>query len=217
MTRRALLSVTAILLWFLPTGWIHAQVLQGYTLRAGANSSKLTATFYGMNRQTGFQLAIAREFLESERLSLQLELEYSLRGYGAELVERDSLGHIVGPREAVTYLHFISLPILARIRVPGSHVVLPYLLLGPRVDWLVASNPGEFKFTQGATTDALPDVFRKLSLSLVVGLGTQLRLKPTTSVRLDIRRNLGLSDLMPTRNSFTMKTWGVDVSVSISF
>ena len=209
------LSLALVLAWF-PASDCQGQLPGGFGIRVGANSSKVDSDLLSLSRVTGFQIAISREFIRLPLLGLQVELEYSQRGFGNEQVETDGTGTVIAVREAVTRLHYLSLPVLARIRFPVSPKIGAYMLAGPRLDWRLDSSPGSWSFTTGAVQDDFSESLETTSIGLILGLGAGVQIPSGAHFRIEIRRVMGISDLLPDVDAYTAKLWGVDFSLAVS-
>lgn len=131
---------------------LQAQLLKGYGAKTGVNSSSTTVSpaktaFDITERRVGVNAAFFLEWGRASVISLVTQMEYAQRGFG---VKQEVTGEY-GPEpidfvRANTRLDYISLPILLKLQYP-SLAAGPYLLLGPRVDFLVHREPGKFKIS----------------------------------------------------------------------
>jgi hypothetical protein len=201
----------------------QAQLLQNYGVRLGANASKVTADFVGaegevdFERRVGFQVAAFVELFDTPSFSVLTELEYARRGYESETLE-------IGPDDpepiatvtASTTLHYLSLPALARLRLPGERAIVPYALIGPRADLLVGRDPGQYEFSSATFDDEMAEALTEFSLSGVLGVGAAFGDVFGREVRVEARYGFGLTDLLPEGEALDVRNRGIDLSVGIA-
>lgn len=140
----------------------HAQLLKSYGVKVGANWSTANIAFteqasppnweIGTIRRPGFNAAIFVEGLKFSAFSLVAQAEYAKRGFDekrAVFVETEvpGVGRIyaaVGGLYATTILNYVSIPVLIKWQSPVK-TTKPYLLFGPKLDFLVNRKVGRFK------------------------------------------------------------------------
>ena len=212
MPRRAIsfITLTLSLLVAVPA---KAQFLQGYGVRAGGNVLDITGYIIEFEQSLGFQIAAFAEFLTTPAFSFQVELEYARRRYGIEQVETSGSGEVLGIVRAVTTLNYLSIPVLARLRYPGKPRVIPYALVGPRLDFLVERKPGVWEFSQGSFIDDTSEVFTDVGVSGIVGLGFAFEHVIGQQLRFEGRYSFGLTDLIPELDAWTVRNNSLELSV----
>ncbi len=205
----------------------QAQVLQHYGVRLGGNVSYLALelegtgdTHFASDRHVGFQVAGFAEVLDTPSFSVLAELEYARRGYAGEIPEtsRETPEPVEPIRiaRATTVLHYLSVPVLARLRLPGERAVVPYALAGPRVDLLVGRNPGRYEFSYGTFEDDTAEALAAFGVSGTVGLGAAFQSMLGREVRVEARYLFGLTDLLPEGKAVDASNRGIDFSVGIA-
>lgn len=195
----------------------HTQFLHKYGLRVGANASTYDGEIIDFERRIGFQVAAFAEFLSFPMFSIQTEVEYAQRGYVSVQEERGPGNEPLRDARATTIHHYLSIPLLARVRYPISSTVTPYALIGPRLDFLVARSPGHFEFSNGMEVeDTLGQNVEDTSLSGSVGIGVSIDALLGQELRFETRYNVGLTDLLPEGDAIDLRHNGFDFSVAIS-
>jgi len=124
-------------------------------LKAGVNFSNPIVSpepFNFMKGRTDFHAGVFAEMPISERFAIQPELLYSRQGF--------SLG---GNDLGSVNLHYLSLPILAKINLAGGLS----LLAGPQVSYLTNARVGVLNNLFSVSYDG---AFQKIDASLVAGL-----------------------------------------------
>lgn len=203
-------------------GAAQAQLVQGFGLKAGMNSSRIAAeTNDDFMSYRGFQVGGYVELgAPLVPVSALVEVEYARRGYEYAQIQTNGGGMEGEEVTASTALHFVSVPVLARVELPGALVVTPYAIAGPRLDLLVAYDAGRFDF-EGfpdlpVFEDPFPELFSTASLSGVVGGGVSLGALIGPEVRLEARYGFGLTDLGDD-GVIGLRNRGIDVSVALGF
>lgn len=203
----------------------HAQFVKAHGIKAGVNASRVTFDLEGSG--DGFDSRIglqAGAFVELGPpllpVSAVVEVEYANRGYERSFANTAPTGEELDTITASTTLHFVSLPALARIMVPGTVAMTPYVLAGPRLDVLAAYHgkepAGVVLGSDETTDDALPRLFPTVSFSGVVGAGLSLGGLIGPEVRAEVRYGYGLTDLNESE-LVEMKNRGLDFSVALGF
>jgi hypothetical protein len=219
MLRLSLLLVCAAALLTAPA---QAQFIKAYGVKAGANSSRVDLEGDdGFDSRTGFQAGVFVELgAPLLPVSVLAEVEYARRGYEQSTIQTDAVGTEGREIVASTALHFVSVPVLARVRLPGAVVATPYVVAGPRLDLLVASDPGRFDFVglpdSPVFEDPFPEIMQTASVSGVVGAGLGLGGLIGPEVRVEVRYGFGLTDLSEVE-AVGMNQRGLDVSLGLAF
>ena len=207
----------------------HAQFVQSYGVRVGVNSSHVTFDLLdgddAFDSRFGFQVAAFAELgAPLFPVSALIEVEYAQRGYETSYTLTSPTGEDEGTQTASTTLHYLSVPLLARVRLPGALMVTPYAVAGPRIDVLAGYDPGEI----GCLTvtgdcseidpvrDPFPELFPTMSFSGVVGAGVALSELIGPEVRAEVRYSLGLTDLND-GEALEMKNRGLDFAIVLAF
>jgi len=170
----------------------HAQLLKGYGLKVGANWSTANITFTeqasppnwksGTIGRPGFNAAIFVEGLKFSAFSFITQAEYAQRGFDekrAVFVETEvpGVGRIyaaMGGLYATTILNYVSIPLLVKWQSPIK-TMKPYLLFGPKLDFLVDRKVGHFNKTPEMrfleSEEGYAERFDNRSVGGTVGLG----------------------------------------------
>jgi len=159
---------------------LQAQLLKGYGPKIGMNSSNTTVAlvktaYVVTDRRIGINAAFFLEWGRSSVISLVTQVEYSQRGFKEkQFVTGENSPEPIDVVYATTRLDYISLPILLKLQYP-SLAAGPYLLLGPRADFLVHREPGKYEFAGGVFQiigeSGLHKAFDDQAFGGTVGLG----------------------------------------------
>ncbi len=166
-------SLAAVLLPFS----LQAQLIEAYGVKAGLNSSNAALSFpqsafeIDTQRRTGINAAFFVEWGNFSVFSFITQVEYAQRGFAEEqIITGENSPEPLGAIQASTRLDYISLPILLKLQYPRLAAV-PYLLFGPRVDFLVNREAGKFEFQMGTFESPLGKGFEERAFGGVIGLG----------------------------------------------
>lgn len=196
---------------------VKAQFFQGYGIRGGGNESNITGYLDDLFEPTrSFQVAVFAEFFKSEVFSFQAELEYARRGYSMTQEATDGSGQSLGTVRGIYGLDYLSIPVLVRLRFSGRSKVIPYVMAGPRLDILFNSRPGVWKYPDGTWKDeSMSDVFAGFGLSGSVGFGIAFEQVIRKELRVEVRYNFSMTDLMPDLDEWTVRRNEFDISVAV--
>jgi hypothetical protein len=182
-------------------------LIKGYGLKVGANSSNASllpvksAVKIGTERRTGVNAAFFLEWGGSSVISAITQVEYVQRGFKEEHeVTGENGPEPLQVVRANTRLDYVSLPILIKLQPPGL-ASAPYLILGPRVDFLVNREAGKFEFQIGTFESPWSKGFEDRAFGSVIGLGfsadklLRLPLLVETRYNFDFTNNADLTEL----------------------
>ncbi len=168
--KSTLLAVVLIVL--LGQACSQAQLNRTYGIKIGAVAANESWTdIGGFNWKTdtrwGFTAAVYAEAPLWKFLSAQGEIQYTQKGMNFSIPvttasQPDGSGqyYTISPR-----IDYISIPILAKLRIPFA-VVTPYVLIGPRFDFLLSRYPDGL--------DQVVNNFDKMDYGLTLGAGLEL-------------------------------------------
>jgi hypothetical protein len=188
------LFLLAILLIFISD--IKAQTTFSLGARAGINFANASVdpeiSKTNKSSRTGFKFGALAEIGFIPMLALQIEPMYATGGT-----------EITGPiqytnNDKITYkLSYLEIPILLKVKIPiKKSSFVPYAFLGPNVAFIMSSKllfeaPGV-----GSSETDMKDYSSSVSLGLDFGGGGSYKITPSTTVMLDVRYSLGLSNIL---------------------
>ncbi len=168
--RSAFLAAAFVLL--LAQSGAYAQPKRTYGVKLGIVGANETWTMIssadlGTSTRWGFTAEVFAEIPLFRYLSAVGEIQYTQKGmrYSAPVTtisQPDGTGEYYTMRPRIDY---ISVPMLARLRIP-LHAVTPYLLVGPRFDFLISSRADGL--------DAVVSRFDRMDYGLTLGAGVEL-------------------------------------------
>lgn len=132
----------------------------------------------------GSHIGVFTEFEMSPSWSLQAELNYQEKGSkmdGAELLGLDELA---------VENHYLSLPVLSKYYFAGKGATRLYILNGPELSYLMASQRIEDSGEKSVVSNNDSELY-KTDLSLVFGAGLQVPFR-SNCVFADVRYDMGL-------------------------
>ena len=169
--RRIILAVVLVLFSF---SGANARLLKGYGLKAGvvvANQDfEYSEGFQADTKdRAGLDFGVFAEWLDIPFFSILTEVHYIQKGHADEFVRTDEFGTPISSTRIDHRLDYLSVPLLAKASLRTKHV-LPYLVVGPRFDFLL-----DYK------SETLDQVYKELKDSDVgatIGLGMESRTDP---------------------------------------
>jgi len=183
----------------------NAQLLKNCGLKIGVTSAdqkydlKL-APGLETKRRVGFNVGAFAEWFDVPLFSLVTQVEYTQRGMGQDFIVTGPSGpNPIGVKTLYSRLDYVSVPILGKLRFP-SGPVSPYIVAGPRADFLVG-----YKSDEGAF-NSVYDKFKKTSFGGSAGIGIQIESLLPIAVLAEARYNFDFADsyetdLLKVRNS----------------
>jgi hypothetical protein len=170
-----------------------AQTLQFFGGRVGVNHSGMVADEL-YDYRPGAQVGVFAELGFGQTLGALAELEYAIRGYGFLVQEVDDEGFVVDQTRATTTLHYLSIPVLMRLHMDTGVELSPYVVLGPRFDFLIARRQGRGTVGDVDEQDYVVGRLGTTGVSASGGLGLAFRNVLTREVRLEGRFNISFTN-----------------------
>jgi hypothetical protein len=151
-------------------GVARAGVVPGFGVKAGAVAATQNWNYaegfdLGAKLRWGWDVAVFKEFLKVGPLGFLAEIHYIQKGFREEECRTLPFGPpcqgFVSSRPRVDY---ISIPLLAKVRF-GAGGVVPYVLAGPRWDFLVDRS--------GQNMHEVIDQMKRFDFGVSVGAGVE--------------------------------------------
>jgi hypothetical protein len=127
---------------------------------------------------------------QSPTVGFQLEAQYIRRGVGYDITEA-SLGTLEGNFK----LDRFEIPVLLRLTPGGGKATQAFFLVGPVVSIQTSANFEASAMGQSESTDAA-ETFKSASFGALGGVGLTIQAGPTSSVVLQARYCLGLTNVL---------------------
>lgn len=185
-------TVALLLLMFLPTNSVFAQLIKTYGFKIAATSAgqDFDYTDFSVNtkRRIGFNAAVFVEWLDLPFFSFVTQMEYAQRGMGMDVILTASTGpEEIGRITDDNRVDYLSIPLFVKLTVPMG-IISPFLSLGPRLDVLLGHKSGFFGFGN------VYDRFRKSNVGGTVSLGAELVNVLPITLTLEVRYNKDFRD-----------------------
>ena len=163
-----------------------------FGLKAGLNIADIDGTIsaFGMSEdfetdtRMGFCGGLFISFILNEWFSIQPEILYSMKG------QNDKIG------DGAIELHYIDLPVLAKLTIPTQSIVTPTLFLGP----VFSFNVNAKAKTLGNSVD-IGEFIKTIDAAVTFGGGLDFTLG-TVTLTLDGRYTLGLVNVADFPSNF---------------
>ncbi len=208
------LFITIIIVF---AGYHHdcpAQLIKSYGVKvaltsANDNYENKNAPDVSTKRRIGFNIGGFVEWFHVPYFSAITQIEYVQKGSGMDFDRRDEHNNDLGTITYYGRLDYISIPILAKFSIPTASVS-PFLLMGPRFDFLVGYQSDKNIFN---------DLYSKIKINVTgasIGIGAQIKLILETNIMAEIRYNYDFvdsfkNDIVRTRND------SYDIWIGLSF
>jgi len=189
----------------------------GYT-SSGIYGTYTENTFFSTSRRNSYHVALFIEYCNYSFFSLVSQIEYAQKGFIEKQVETNESGQFIQNVKAKTRLDYFSIPLLVKIKY--SKIKLnPYIIFGPRFDYLVNKKKGIFKFTE---IDFESQFAEYLNLNKTVfggsiGIGFSLPRISLLKSFLEFRYNHDFTDSFFIIKENTVKNKSFDLWLGISF
>lgn len=174
----------------------QAQWVRDYGLKVGVTSSDVRSPDVFDNdpfnesrhRRTGIAAFAFVEWLDASLFSVVTEAGYAQRGFYLEQEHRDAQNNPLGIRKTFYRFDYLSTAALAKLRYDRGGVV-PYLVVGPRLDVLLGGEPGgEGSFV---------DVFAPTAFGSTVGVGAEVDQPLPVRLFFELRYSFDVTNSLP--------------------
>lgn len=183
-----------------------------FGVKAGVSLTNVTGdNTQDVKNLVGFHGGLVANFAVNDVFSIQPELLYSMKG--AKVEESTSLGGTTYSDKITSRLHYIDVPVLARVNAGGL-----FFELGPQVGFLVAAKQKQEVsggIGSGTYDTDIKDQLRTVDFGYVAGLGYQVSNGPG----IGLRYNGGFSDTnkSSSSNSSAVRNSAFQLYVSFMF
>ena len=175
----------------------NAQLIKSYGFKVAFTSAdqKYNYTYLTditTKRRVGFNAAIFAEWLNMPLFSLITQCEYAQRGMGMEFDRTLNSPEITGTYTNYNRVDYLSIPIFAKLTFPVEPIN-PYILLGPRIDFLLGYKSDENVF------NAVYDKFSKTITGASFAVGFDLKTLFPIALLIETRYNIDFKDSYSTQ------------------
>ena len=171
--RRAFLRATALTTFLIAPAITPARDATRLALHAGLNVSKFERYASDVDPKLGFSIGPSVVYGITDRLGIQAELLYTQKGgrltsswWIKYSIDR-KISFYTAPDPVDVSLGYLELPLLARLALPGTEWLRPYVVLGPAAAVQIDGGP---------TPAFLLSQYRKADINLVFGAGAAFSL-----------------------------------------
>jgi len=208
------MTTKLLVCFFLSVATTEGQIVKGFGLKAGLVSANqnweyaITPPLETDNR-LGVTAGVFLEGLASPFLSILAELRFTQKGMSWTIpitteTQPNGTGRFITMRTRVSY---VAVPILVRLRLP-TDVVEPYILVGPRIDFLLSNGGDGFEIVL--------DKFRKTELNTTLGVGVEAPSILPVALMVEFRYNPSLNDSYSS-NFLRVRNRSFDFLVGVRF
>lgn len=180
------------------TGALFAQKIE-IGAKGGVNIRSLNfkSNYTGFSNETraGFVGGIFLKYNINEMFSIQPEVLVAVKG-GRQDAGKRTVAGVAVPSQRFDYnLTYLDIPVLVNVTFPTQSPISPKLFFGPQVGFLLNAKE---KFEENGKQIHDKDIksnMTKADFSLVFGAGLDVAVTAKAKVLLDLRYDLGLTDL----------------------
>lgn len=180
----------------------------------GPQLSTLNAYLIDLERNKGINASLYTEYEFRHWLSGTIELGYSQRGYTFSQEAHSVNGTFIDQVEAPSRLDYLTITPLIKVKKSflGN---LGYFGVGPRLDYLVQSDPGVWNFSSGQSfKDELPAHFDRWAAGLSFSIGIQQIELHSLLLRIGLGYEFDLTDSL---SNFPAKARNNTLALKIGF
>ena len=186
------MKTMGITMLILAVGYLNegnAQLVKNYGLKVAVTSADQEfGVTLETKRRVGFNIGAFVEWFDVPFFSVLTQVEYTQRGTGEVFIMTGPSGpEPIGTKTLYSRLDYVSLPVLAKLRFQTG-LVSPYILAGPRIDFLLG-----YKSDEGAF-NTLYDRFKKTTLGGSAGIGVEIESILPVTLLAEARYNFDLVD-----------------------
>ena len=191
----------------------QAQLLKNYGFKAGVTSSGISVRqqYYDLGRRTGMNIGVFAEWLNSQYLSIVTEINYNQRGFIEEMSEENNAGVFIQRVKANTRLDYLSIPLFAKLQLPLNGMI-PYIVAGPRIDFLLNRSVGVFRFSWATAESPLAKEYRSQSVGGTIGLGIETDQLAPLPIFLEVHYDF---DVTNSAREIPMEVYNNSIDVSV--
>lgn len=197
----------------------NAQLISQYGVFGGVTSAEHTydghsAFEHNQVRRVGWHAGVFAEWLNDPYVSLVSQIWYAEKGAGLELLNT-SYENPLGDGTTTTFctrISYFSFGLLGKGKLPIG-VFTPYLLAGPRFDYLV-------DYERKAALSPIYKDFTETTYGLTVGFGVERYLQKRATILVEFRYHLDLADSYEVSNdlmTYTMRNTSFEISAGVGF
>ncbi len=216
-----------VLIFLFISSTAFAQLPFKLGVKAGINFSSVSynpdlPSIISNSGHTGFLFNAIFEMGFIPMLALQVEPGY-IQG-GAEIsgpIFADNLGQRVSGK-ITSKVSYLEIPILLKLKIPIPVGVSPYVYAGPDIAFLLSSNETDEPNGYPSNESDQKDFTSSTNFGLDLGAGVGIDLVPLTTLILDIRYSLGLSNILNDKGqqqnqNETIKLRGFQIAAGVMF
>lgn len=195
---------------------LNAQLISELGILGGYTSSNINVDQFDdySKRRSGFAVGVFSDFLNNPIFSIAVQVQYTQKGFIVEYIETDEQGNYIQTAEANFRLHYISMPIMAKIKYRTT-VISPYLLGGPRLDYLIGRKNGVFKYTNVSSESNFANNFSIFVFGGTVGAGIKLPPISKLNLAFEFAYNFDFTDSFSKIETLEVKNNSYDILLKI--
>jgi len=122
--------------------------------------------------RTGLSIGGWLGYRQNKFFTLRIELLYISKGYRLDnVVERDSLGNVIGQSDLEFIFNYLEMPLLAKFTAPVRGKYIPYLLAG---GFAAYNTDNRMRLLEGIPLDFDLENANKVDVGAIIGAGIDM-------------------------------------------
>jgi opacity protein-like surface antigen len=172
--------------------------------------------------RTGFEFGAVAEFGFGKMFALQVEPMYATGGckLSGPLFNN---GYYSINGKSTYKLAYLEIPILFKVKIPVTGQVMPYAFAGPNIGINLSAKETDEPDGYASQENDQKDYVSSVNFALDFGAGASFALNKATSLMLDVRYSLGLSNILSDKGKQSLgsdqsiKTNGLKIIAGVLF
>lgn len=163
----------------------------------------------------GYGIALFAEWTDRSIFSVLSQLEYVQRGFVQEQIETDVDGSFIQRVRAKSELDYFEIPILLKMQ-PLKMPINPYLVAGPRFDFLLFRKNGKFEFSKITFESRVAENFDDFGVGFVLGGGIATAKIFNTQLNFELDFNFDITDSFSKFGAMTVTKRALDFWIKVA-
>ena len=165
-----------------------------------------------------YSVGIYSDYLAYNNFSLKLGAYYQIKGAKSDILFTDNTGTEIGTFELREVFKYISVPLLVKYQFGKK--ILFYINGGPTISFLMKQNM-EFDSPKQFPLDNIDrtEYYKSTDFALSFGVGSYVPLTNKFNISIDLRNDLGLTDVSDNSNvtGYKLKNNSLNMMIGVNY
>lgn len=166
----------------------------------------------------GFSSGLSFQYNFPKLISIRTNISFERKGFTTQGSATDQNGNQIGEITVHSYFDYLTIPILGRLTF-GKKINF-FVNAGPYIGYLIKQTNVTEAFSEYPKTETdNTDKFKRIDFGVTTGLGARIPIKSKIFLSIEIRNNLGLTNIssLPVVNDGSIKTNSTNVLFGIEY